>query len=141
MARSGSPLHLVGGHTSCGPAQFLDPVGLVPRAHIRVSLARFPLTRSLCTSLSVQPDTLDYSVRAYSLSAKSVRCQYLAEYWQSMSPFHYFLYLTNVFLLIFHTVPHMITYPMASNVSSPKGFPYPYLLHFRVSHCLTRLRP
>ncbi len=130
-ARSGAPR---------ASAQILDPRGR--RAYISCFSCSLPFDSFLFVLLSPsQSDILDYAVRAYSLSAKSVRCQYLAEYWQSMSPFHYFLYLTNVFLLIFHTVPHMITYPMASNVSSPKGFPYPYLLHFRVSHCLTRLRP
>jgi len=62
-------------------------------------------------------------VCAHSIPAKSARCQFLSDYcvcFKSMSPFHYFLYLTNA--LFFSLTPRTITYPMASNASSPKAF-------------------
>ncbi len=69
-------------------------LGLVLRS--RVSLARFPLNRFFVLLSSSQSDTLDYSVRAYFNTWLNIG-------FQSMSPFQYFLHLTDVFLLVFHT--------------------------------------
>jgi len=61
--------------------------GCGPRACISCSPIRFPLPRS---SLYFHSDSLDYSARAHSLSAKSARCQslpdYLLQIHESLSP-------------------------------------------------------
>ncbi len=58
---------------------FWFPVGLVLASRVLV-FASVRLV-SLCTSTSpFPPDSLDYSARAHSVSAKSVRCQFLPDY-------------------------------------------------------------
>ncbi len=67
-ARSGAPLRLMGS-PRVALLNFWIPMGLAPAS--RVPLFAFACLVSLCTSTTpFPPDTLYYTTRAYSLSAK-----------------------------------------------------------------------
>ena len=87
----------------------------------------------LCISASLhQSDTLDYVPTSFQQRARAVNTSPNTCF-SSMSLFHHFLYFTNAFFSSF--ILSTITYPVVSNVTSPKA----RILNFRLSYCLTSL--
>src|SRR5260370_17698593 len=82
---------------------------------------------SLCTSPSpFPPDSLDYSARAHSLSARSARCQFLPEYLLQIHELSFTIFPTLLTVFYCHSYLVSILYPVVSNVTSPKAhFPSP----------------
>jgi len=136
-ARSSAPLHLMGS-LCVALLNFLDPRG--PRAHISCYLVRFRLPRfPLHSCPPCPPDILHYTACAYSLQHRACAVNsYPTICFKYTSLFHYFLYFTNTFFSSF--IASTITYPVSSNVTSPKAlFPSPSVLNFRLFYCLTSL--
>src|SRR5258707_6466851 len=86
---------------------------------------------SLCTSLSLfQSDILDYPACTHSLSAKSVRCQFLSDHLlQDHEFFSLFSlpYLTNALLFLFYTSYDHLSHGV-KRLAQRISIPFPSLL-------------